>query len=73
MSHQTRNARLTAPMPFQNSDGTTDVVPSGACMIEQLDDDHVDLIWGMDGECAIRLSVTEVKAAADGGLLVLVE
>ena len=73
MNHSTRNARLTAPTQFQGADGTTAIVPLGACLIEQIDGDAVDLIWGTSGENAIRLSLDDVKAAADAGSLVLVD
>jgi hypothetical protein len=73
MNFPTRNARLLAPLQFQDPDGTAVQVPAGECLIEQVDDASVDVIWGAEGENSITVSLDAVKAAAEEGTLVLVD
>lgn len=73
MTFSTHNARLTAPLEYRHADGSTAQVPAGACLVEQADDASVEIVWGQAGESSARLGVSAVKAAADAGILVLLD
>ena len=69
----THSARVTGPLPYAKSDGKTGTIPIGPCLIEQIDDRLVDIIWGARGQSSAALPLEDVKAAADVGNLVLLD
>ena len=73
MTSTTHSARVTGPFPYARSDGKTGNIPMGPCLIEQIDDRLVDIIWGANGQSSAALPVEDVKAAADEGNLVLLD
>ncbi len=69
----THSARITGPVPYARDDGKTGNIPMGPCLIEQIDDRLVDIIWGARGQSSAALPVEDVKAAADVGNLVMLD
>ena len=73
MTTTTHSARLTEPLPYDKPDGKHGRIPVGPCLIEQIDDRLVAIIWGAQGQSSAALPLQEVTAAADTGTLVLLD
>ncbi len=66
----THNARVTGPIPYEAGDGRTISIPPGPCVVEQLEGQLVELIWGADGtESAVLTSQAMEAAMMRGNLL----
>jgi hypothetical protein len=46
MFRTTYSARITGPLHYTTSSGKQADVPLGPCLIEQLDGQRVDIVWG---------------------------
>ncbi len=66
MAHGMQHARISGPIQY-GSKGVLRELPLGPCLLERIDDGHVDIIWGDRGEHSAELSASEVKRAADDG------
>lgn len=67
-----RNARIVGPVSCLKRSGKPARIPLGPCLLEQIDVDGVDVIWGAAGQRPTVLSKTELEvAAASGGLVLL--
>ncbi len=73
MTISTHSARLVGPLPYEKPDGKAGHIPVGPCLIEQIDDRLVAIIWGAQGQSSAALPVEDVAAAADTGTLVLLD
>ena len=73
MTTITHSARITGPVPYQAANGTRHHIPLGPCLVEQLDDRLVDIIWGASGQRSTALPVAEVEAAQGTGSLILLD
>ncbi len=71
MNHQMQPARVAGPIRYVLR-GTPRELPWGPCLLERVDHQHVDIIWGDSGEHCAEVPVAEIKRAADHGDLVLV-
>ena len=71
--HATHTARVTGPIRFVADDGRTHTIPIGPCLIEELDDDRVDIVWGRAGEKSAVLPTSAAKSAEDEGRLVMLD
>lgn len=69
----TRTARVTDPITFVAANGRKRTIPVGPCLIEELDGDLVDLVWGPAGEKSAVLPATEAERAERDGKLVLLD
>ena len=69
----TRSARITGPVAYTTDDGKTANIPIGPCLIEQIDDRLVDIIWGANGQRSAALPLEDVEAATGHGNLVLLD
>jgi hypothetical protein len=69
----THSARLTQPLRYEKPDGKSDEIPVGPCLVEQIDDHVVAIIWGTAGQSSAELPVEKVTAAATTGNLVLLD
>lgn len=67
------SARLTGPLPYEKPDGKPGHIPVGPCLIEQIDDRLVAIIWGAQGQISAALPLQKVTAATDTGTLVLLD
>lgn len=69
----THSARVTDPIPFIAPNGRKRTIPVGPCLIEELDGDRVDLVWGSAGEKSAVLPASETERARRQGKLVLLD
>ena len=73
MSRTTYSARITGPLHYTTSSGKQVDVPLGPCLIEQLDGQRVDIVWGSSGEKSAELAFKELEAAEECGNLVVLD
>jgi len=73
MPMTTHSARITGPVIYAKPDGTKSEIPLGPCLVEQMSQNLVDIIWGAQGQSSASLPVDEVEAAAEQGHLVLLD
>ena len=69
----THSARITGPVAYVKDDGKTASIPIGPCLVQQIDDRLVDIIWGAHGQRSAALPLEDVEAATDLGNLVLLD
>lgn len=73
MPHSTHTARVIDPITFVAPNGRTDTIPVGPCLVEELNGNRVDLVWGSAGEKSAVLPITEAERATREGRLVLLD
>ena len=73
MSTITHTARVTGPVRYVTPEGKTDVLPLGPCLIEQVDPQHADIVWGQSGEECAAVPMKVVETAEINGDLVLLD
>ncbi len=73
MSHATHSARITGPIAYLSTGGKRANIPLGPCLVEELDDDQVDIVWGPRGERSTVIPVQALEAAEESGHLVLLD
>jgi hypothetical protein len=71
--HPTHTARVIGPITFVAPNGRTRTIPIGPCLIEELEGDRVDLVWGVAGEKSAVLPSTETARAEREGRLVMLD
>ena len=72
MDITTHLARITAPISYLESSGRQLYIPIGPCLVEQVDDRSIDIIWGAQGQRSAALPMEAIEAAQDSGALVLI-
>ena len=70
-THDVRMARIAGPVSFEEIGGTMRDVPHGPCLIERLDRQRAEIIWGTSGEYSAVLPLAELVSAERCGSLVL--
>jgi hypothetical protein len=73
MSTITHSARVTGPIHFVGPGGRSDTIPLGPCLVEQLDGQLVDIVWGPSGEESTVLPMKDLETAEQSGKLVLLD
>lgn len=73
MTGSTRSARITGPLTYTNAAGKRAHIPLGPCLVEALDGDLVDVIWGIHGQKSAQLPISELAQARHGGNLVMLD
>ncbi len=73
MLHHTHSARVTGPLTIVARDGQPQTIPAGPCLIEELEGDLVDLVWGRAGEKSVVVPTAEVESAERDGKLVMLD
>lgn len=73
MASTTHSARITGPVLYQAAGGNRHAIPLGPCLVEQVDDNLIDIIWGTTGQRSAQLPLEDVAAAQDHGHLVLLD
>ncbi|HOX66804.1 MAG TPA: hypothetical protein PKV56_02985 [Burkholderiaceae bacterium] len=73
MTITTHSARITGPIPYLSSSGAEDHIPIGPCLVEQVNDRSIDIIWGDQGHHSAALPVEVIEAAQDCGNLLLLD
>jgi len=69
----THTARITGPVPYTAPGGVKRDIPLGPCLMEQIDDRSIDIIWGAQGQRSALLPLEAIKAAQSVGSLVLLD
>jgi len=67
----TRSARITGIVSYGLAGGAKRVIPLGPCLLEEVDAQMIDIVWGADGQSSAALPVEDVKAAKDAGNLLM--
>jgi hypothetical protein len=73
MTMSTRSARIISPITFEKSNGKKGTIPAGPCLVEQIDEDRIDIVWGDKGQRSTSLSTVEISAAASEGSLIFLD
>jgi hypothetical protein len=73
MARTLHKARITGPVTYVAASGRHLKIPLGPCLVEQLDDHRVDIVWGVEGQRSTTLPVSEVANAEESGRLVLLD
>ena len=68
-----QNARIVGPVAYTTAHGQARKIPLGPCLIEQLDDQSIDIIWGARGQSSAALPAGAVAQACEHGHLVLLD
>ncbi len=73
-AHLTHSARVIDPIEFVAPNGRRKRrIPVGPCLVEELEGDLVDLVWGPTGERSVVLPSTEAERAERDGKLVMLD
>ena len=70
-NHSTHVARIIGPITFLAANGRERTIPIGPCLVEELEGDMDDIVWGPAGEKSAVLPSTEAEAAERAGNLML--
>jgi hypothetical protein len=73
MTMSTRSARIISPITFEKSNGKKSTIPVGPCLVEQIDEDRLDIVWGDKGQRSTSLNNAEISAAAREGSLIFLD
>ena len=66
-------ARITGPIAYETGVGDRQHIPLGLCVVEGLDDQSFDIIWGQYGQKSASLAQEAMQSARDQGHLVLLD
>lgn len=69
----THSARITGPIAYLGTRGRQLNIPLGPCLVERLDEQRVDVIWGTWGQNSTPLRLQDAKDAEVRGDLVLLD
>ncbi len=73
MAITTHTARITGPVTYLAASGRRVNIPLGPCMVERVDGQLTDIVWGARGQSSAALPSEAVQAAQDQGHLVLLD
>jgi hypothetical protein len=73
MPHTTHTARITGPVAYLSTGGKRANIPLGPCLVEEVDEQTVDIVWGPQGERSTVLPLQEFEAAEESGNVVLLD
>ena len=73
MTYHTHSARITDPIRVVANDGRAQTIPPGPCLVEELEGDLVDIVWGLAGEKSLVMPTTQAESAEREGKLVLLD
>jgi hypothetical protein len=73
MTISTRSARITAPINYGKRNGKRGTIPPGPCIVEQIDDDRIDVVWGDKGQRSTMFTNAEIAEAATQGNLIFLD
>ncbi len=65
------SGRIVGPVVYIQDGGKQANIPLGPCLVEPIDDERVDVIWGARGQRSAVLSLHDLQAATSSGHLVL--
>ena len=73
MAITTHSARITGPVQYLEANGKTHHIPLGPCLVEHVDDQSIDIVWGASGQRSAVLPTKEVRTAQERGNLILLD
>ena len=73
MTTTTHIARITGPVPYLAAGGSLLNIPLGPCLLEQVDGQAVDIVWGERGQSCATVPLKEVEDAQHNGHLTLLD
>jgi hypothetical protein len=73
MTMSTRSARVISPISYEKSNGKKGTIPEGPCLVEQIGEDRIDIVWGDKGQRSTSLNNAEIAAAAKMGSLIFLD
>ena len=65
------SARMVAPLIYHAPDGQQLTIPEGPCLLEELADNRVEVIWGATGQHSATLAHKDIEDAEKSGHLLL--
>jgi len=72
MNCETSCARITGPVTYLVDGGRKKNIPLGPCLVENMGDRLVDIIWGARGQSSVAIPMEEIKAAQTRGDLEII-
>ena len=66
-------ARIVGPVSYLAGSGRKQTIPIGPCLVEKVDGQAIDIVWGARGQRSAARSIEEVEAAQDHGHLILLD
>jgi hypothetical protein len=66
----TRSVRIVGPIHYTAADGHDTLIPMGAAILEAVNPQLAELVWGEDGENAVTLPMTQLEQAVLEGALI---
>lgn len=69
MDIETRCERITGPVLYLGGGGRKQRIPLGPCLIEDMGERLVDVIWGARGQRSVAIPIEEIEAAQNLGYL----
>jgi hypothetical protein len=73
MEVTTHPARIVGPVVYRGGTGRRQKIPLGPCLVETVDGQSIEVVWGARGERSASLPLEEVAAARHLGHLVLLD
>jgi hypothetical protein len=73
MTMSTRSARIISPINYEKNNGKKGTIPAGPCLVEQIDEDRIDIVWGDKGQRSTMLNNEEIALAATQGNLIFLD
>ena len=73
MDFTTHRARIVGPVSYRSGTGRMRSIPIGPCLVEGLNGQSMDVIWGTRGQNSVAMPVEVIAAAKDHGHLVLLD
>jgi hypothetical protein len=73
MSSISHTARVTHPLAYRSVEGLSVTIPPGPCLVEQLDAEKADVVWGSSGENSAVIPLQQLLSAERSGDIVLLD
>jgi hypothetical protein len=73
MTISTRSAKVVAPISYEKDNGKMGLIPKGPCLIEKIDDDRIDVVWGAQGQSSTVLKTEDILSATTNGKLIFLD
>ena len=67
------SARITGPIAYRTPDGQLLNIPAGPCLIEDMKDQRVEVIWGPNGQNSAALALVDIESATQQGHILLLD
>jgi hypothetical protein len=68
-----RSAKIVIPISYEKSNGKKAMIPVGPCLVEQIDEEQIDIVWGNSGQSSTIFNSEEIASATTDGSLVFLD